>query len=188
MKSVPRPSSSPATPQFSVDTRFHVCVVCSGNICRSPIGEQVLRAAIAQAGLADQVRVSSAGTGDWHVGNAANHRAVRVLRAAGYPEHDHVARMISQADLDDVDLALAADYGHLHQLRALTGDREKVALLRTFDPEADDDEVPDPYYGPDAGFDEVLAMTVAAAPGVVAEIRRRLATTAGSANAERSRR
>ncbi len=167
-------SSAAAPPSRSTDRRFHVCVVCSGNICRSPIGEQVLRAAIADAGLADQIRVSSAGTGDWHVGQGANHRAVRVLRAAGYPEYRHAARMITRTELEDVDLALAADRGHLRDLQVLTGEPEKIVLLRSFDPDADDDEVPDPYFGPDAGFDEVLAMTVAAAPGIVAEIRRRL--------------
>ncbi len=155
------------------DARFHVCVICSGNICRSPIGEQVLRAAIAQAGLADQVRVSSAGTGDWHVGQGANPRAVRVLKEAGLAT-EHRARQITRAGLDEVDLALAADREHVRELRRLTPDHDKVALLRSFDPDADDDEVPDPYYGPDSGFDEVLAMTQAAAPWVIAEIRRRL--------------
>jgi protein-tyrosine phosphatase len=149
-------------------------VVCSGNICRSPIGEQVLRSALADAGLADRVLVSSAGTGDWHVGQGANTRAVRVLTAAGYPEHRHVARMISRTDLAGIDLVLAADRGHLADLRSMTDEPGKVVLLRSFDPDADDDEVPDPYFGPDSGFDEVLAMTVAAAPGIVAEIRRRL--------------
>lgn len=156
------------------DNRFHVCVVCTGNICRSPIGEQVLRAAIIDAGLDDQVRVSSAGIDGWHEGQGANHRTVRVLRTAGYPEHEHVARMITPTDMADVDLALAADRGHLSDLRAMTGDCDKVALLRSFDPAAADDEVPDPYYGPGSGFDEVLAMTVAAVPGIVQEIRRRL--------------
>ena len=155
------------------DARFHVCVVCSGNICRSPIGEQVLRAAIDQAGLTDQVRVSSAGTGDWHVGQGANERTVRVLRAAGLAT-EHRARQITRADLDGIDLVLAADRGHVRELRRLTSDRDKVALLRSFDPDADDDEVPDPYYGPDSGFDEVLAMTQSAAPWVIDEIRRRL--------------
>ena len=155
------------------DGRFHVCVVCSGNICRSPIAEQVLRAEIDNAGLSDQVRVSSAGTGDWHVGQGANERAVRVLRAAGLAT-EHRARQITRADLDGIDLVLAADHGHVRELRRLTSDRDKVALLRSFDPDADDDEVPDPYYGPDSGFDEVLAMTQAAAPWVVDEIRRRL--------------
>ena len=156
------------------DTRFHVCVVCTGNICRSPIGEQVLRVAIADSGLDDRVRVSSAGVDGWHVGQGANHRSVRVLRAAGYPEHEHVVRMITATELADVDLALAADRGHLTELRAMTGDPDKVALLRSFDPQADDDEVPDPYYGPDSGFEDVLAMTVAAVPGILEEIRRRL--------------
>jgi len=155
------------------DARFHVCVVCSGNICRSPIAEQVLRAELDRAGLSDQVRVSSAGTGDWHVGQGANARAVRVLRAAGLAT-EHRARQITRADLEGIDLVLAADRGHVRELRLLTSDREKVSLFRSFDPDADDDEVPDPYYGPDSGFDEVLAMTQAAAPWVVEEIRRRL--------------
>lgn len=155
-------------------TDFHVAVICSGNICRSPIGEQVLRTAFADAGLADRVTVSSAGTGDWHVGQGANDRAVAVLAAAGYPT-DHRARQITSTDLDTVDLVLAADHGHLQELRRLTDDHDKVVLLRSFDPAAGPDaEVPDPYYGPDAGFDEVLAMTEAAAPGVVAAVRERL--------------
>lgn len=148
-------------------------MVCSGNICRSPIGEQVLRAALADAGLADQVRVSSAGIGDWHVGQRADSRASAVLRRAGYPT-DHRARQITARELDSVDLALAADRGHLRDLRRMTRDSDKVVLLRSFDPAADDDEVPDPYYGPDAGFDEVLEMTQAAMPGLIEEIRRRL--------------
>jgi protein-tyrosine phosphatase len=180
-----RVSSAPhrqATPGHAIDRaaarppsdqRFHVCVVCSGNICRSPIGEQVLRAAIAQAGLADQVRVSSAGTGGWHIGQGANSRAVRVLREAGFAT-DHRARQITRAELADIDLVLAADRGHLRELRTMTTEPDKVVLLRSFDPDAEHDEVPDPYFGPDAGFDEVLAMTRAAAPFVVDDIRRRL--------------
>ena len=152
---------------------FHVSVICSGNICRSPIGEKVLQAAFDEAGLADLVEVTSAGTGDWHVGQPANPRAVKVLAAAGYPT-GHRARQIDAAYLDCIDLVLAADHGHLRALRSLTGDHDKVVLLRSFDPDADGDEVPDPYCGPDAGFDEVLAMTRAAAPGVVAAVRERL--------------
>jgi protein-tyrosine phosphatase len=167
-----RVSADNFLPSTDADGRpaLRVCVVCSGNICRSPIGEIVLRAALEQAGLADQVRVSSAGTGDWHVGQSANPRAARVLRAAGYPT-DHVARQITADDLADIDLVLAADRGHLQELRRLTPHPDRVRLLRSFDPNADTDEVPDPYYGPDAGFDDVLAMVEAATPGVVREIR-----------------
>lgn len=148
-------------------------MVCTGNICRSPIGEQVLRAAVADAGLDDRVRVSSAGTGDWHIGQGAHSRTVRVLRGAGYPT-DHRAQQITRRTVADVDLALAADRGHRRDLLAMGADPDRVVLLRSFDPLADDHDVPDPYYGPDSGFDEVLAMTVAAVPGIVEEIRRRL--------------
>lgn len=152
---------------------FRLVVVCSGNICRSPIGEKVLQAAFDDAGLGHQVRVTSAGTGDWHVGQGANERAVAVLAAAGYPT-GHRASQITADELTDIDLVLAADRGHLRELRRLTSDHDKIALLRSFDPQAEDDEVPDPYYGPDSGFAEVLAMTQAAAPGVVAAVRDRL--------------
>jgi protein-tyrosine phosphatase len=165
-------SASPS-PGRRGDDRFHVCIVCSGNICRSPIGEQVLRAALAKAGLADRVRVTSGGTGNWHVGQGADTRTAAVLRSAGYPT-DHRARQITARELDVIDLALAADRGHLRELRRMTTDPDKVLLLRSFDPTADDDEVPDPYYGPASGFDEVLAMTVAAMPGLIDEIRRRV--------------
>ena len=152
---------------------FEVCVVCSGNICRSPIAEQMLRAALHEAGLADRVTVSSAGTGDWHVGQGAHPPARRALARAGYPS-DHVARQIGAADLDRADLVLAADRTHLRFLRRMTADQDKIVLLRSFDPAADTDEVPDPYYGPDSGFDDVVEMTAAALPGIVEEIRRRL--------------
>lgn len=166
-----RPAHRP--PHGRADDRFHVTVVCSGNICRSPIAEQVLRAAIEGAGLADRVRVSSGGTGDWHVGQAANARAVRVLQAHGYPT-DHRARQVTVEELATADLVLAADRGHLRELRRMTDTPDKVRLLRSFDPHADDHEVPDPYYGPDSGFDDVLAMTRAAVPGLLDEIRRNL--------------
>jgi protein-tyrosine phosphatase len=96
-----------------------------------------------------------------------------VLRAAGYPT-GHRARQITTDALADVDLAVAADRGHARDLRRMTDDPGKVVLFRAFDQDADGDEVPDPYYGPDSGFDEVLAMTEAATPGLLDEIRRRL--------------
>jgi protein-tyrosine phosphatase len=152
---------------------LRVVVVCSGNICRSPIGEIVLRDALERDGLGDRVAVTSAGTGDWHVGQPANPRAVRVLRAAGYPT-EHVARQITDNELADADLVLAADRGHLRALRRISDHPDRVVLLRSFDPAADSDEVPDPYYGPDEGFDEVLSMIESATPGVVQEVRRML--------------
>ena len=164
----------PSTVNPPAESTMHVSVVCTGNICRSPIGEHVLRHALTEAGLADRVRVTSAGTGNWHVGGPADAASQRVLAAAGYTS-DHVAHQITAAELTTVDLALACDLDHFRHLRQLTSDPAKVVLLRSFDPDADGDEVPDPYSGPDSEFVDVLRMIEAAAPGIVEEIRRRLA-------------
>ena len=147
---------------------MHVVFVCSGNICRSPIAEKVFAAELERAGLAEGVRVSSAGTGGWHVGDPADERAAAVLRAAGYPS-DHRARQVD-ADTLGADLIVALDDTHRRALsRAGAG---RVRLLRSFDPAAPERaEVPDPYYGEDAGFDEVLAMIRAAVPGMLDWVR-----------------
>jgi protein-tyrosine phosphatase len=146
----------------------HVVFVCSGNICRSPIAEKVFAAELERAGLAEGVRVTSAGTGGWHVGDPADERAAAVLRAAGYPS-DHRARQVD-ADTLGADLIVALDDTHRRALsRAGAG---RVRLLRSFDPAAPEwAEVPDPYYGGDAGFDEVLAMIRAAVPGMLDWVR-----------------
>lgn len=143
--------------------------MCSGNICRSPMGEQVLRRAFAGAGLASRVTISSAGTGGWHVGQGAHEPAQRVLAAAGYPTA-HAARQVTATMVDAATLVLAADRGHHRTLRALAADPDRVRLLRSFDPDADSDEVPDPYGYSDSAYVEVLEMLEAAAPGIVAAI------------------
>lgn len=140
--------------------------MCSGNICRSPMGEHVLRRAFAEAGLDGTVAVSSAGTGGWHVGEGAHEPARRVLAAAGYPT-DHAARKVSKAMLDEADLVLAADHGHYRELRAMATRPQRVQMLRSFDPDADKLEVPDPYGYSDAAYREVLAMLEAATPWIV---------------------
>ena len=155
------------------DDRFHVTFVCSGNICRSPIAEKVFAAEIAEDGLADRVRVTSAGIGSWHVGGPADERAAALLTAHGYPD-EHVARQIDD-ELLDADLLVALDADHLRALRRLARDPERVRLLRSFDPDAPEGAgVPDPYYGGPDGFGEVLTMIRAAMPGLVADVRSRL--------------
>jgi protein-tyrosine phosphatase len=155
---------------------YRITVVCLGNICRSPIGEAVLRARLAEAGLADRVHVDSAGTGDWHLGHPADPRALATLDAHGYP-HDHVARQIGPQWMDGIDLLLAMDeanYADLQRMTAGAAAPPELRMMRSFDPALahlpephPDLAVPDPYYGGPEGFDEVLLMIEQAADGIV---------------------
>lgn len=153
----------------SAEYVLSVCFVCSGNICRSPIAEKVYLTVLDREGLAGRVRVSSAGTGPWHAGEPADARAADVLRRSGYPS-DHVARQVNPNHLD-ADLLLAASAEHVGALTRALGGRdaaERVRLIRSFDPAAPAGaELPDPYYGGDHGFDEVLEMVEAAMPGLL---------------------
>jgi protein-tyrosine phosphatase len=165
------------SPDDESKARLHVCFVCSGNICRSPIAALVFGAVLEQEGLAGEVRVTSAGIGPWHAGEPADRRARRVLSAHGYPT-EHVAAQVDEDHLS-ADLLVALDAGHEAALRDLVahqGDGDgRVRLLRSFDPAAGDDlEVPDPYYGDYAGFGEVLGMVEAAMPGLVEWVRARV--------------
>lgn len=154
-------------------TVLSVCFVCTGNICRSPMAEIVFVNALRREGLADRVRVSSAGTGDWHVGRPADPRASEALRRAGY-ECTHVAAQVGAQHLS-ADLLVALDYSHLAALRRLVADSQRVVLLRSFDHAAGRDlDVPDPYFGGRHGFDDVLSMVRAAVPGLLAWVRERL--------------
>lgn len=151
-----------------------VCFVCTGNICRSPMAALVFKAHLEKEGLADRVRVTSAGTGPWHVGEPADRRARRVLAAHGYPT-DHVAAQVGTDHLS-ADLLVALDSGHEAELRELLdgSDVGELRLLRSFDPDADDVDVADPYYGDYAGFEDVLGQVEAAMPGLVEWVRKRI--------------
>jgi protein-tyrosine phosphatase len=153
---------------------YRVCFVCTGNICRSPMIEQVFRTRAAQAGLAGVVEADSAGTSGWHEGDAADPRTVRVLKAAGYGT-THRARRFRADWFGGRDLVVALDRGHDDDLRRMAptrADADKVRLLRSFDPEAGQDlDVPDPYFGDLAGFEECLRLCEAACAGLFDFIR-----------------
>jgi protein-tyrosine phosphatase len=161
------------TEPVDAQERLNVVFVCSGNICRSPIAEKVFAREVEEAGLAARVRVTSAGTGGWHVGGPADERAAALLVAHGYPD-THTARQVDD-ELLRADLLVALDRGHLRALRRVARDPDRVRLLRSFDPDAPPGaEVPDPYYGGPEGFTEVLAMIRAAVPGLLEHVRSRL--------------
>ncbi|MBN0043261.1 low molecular weight phosphotyrosine protein phosphatase [Streptomyces actuosus] len=152
---------------------YRVCFVCTGNICRSPMAESVFRARVAEAGLGDLIEADSAGTGGWHEGDSADPRTVAVLDGAGYGT-EHTARRFQPSWFSRLDLVIALDSGHLRALRRLAPTEEdtaKVRLMRSYDPAADDLEVPDPYYGGPEGFEECLEMVEAASDGLLAAVR-----------------
>jgi protein-tyrosine phosphatase len=140
------------------------------------MAETVLVAMLRDCGITEQqVVVDSAGTGDWHVGQPADRRAVETLRRHGYDASGHRARQFAPEWFDDRDLVLAADASNAAQLRRLSGPgrRGSLRLLRSYDPAAlaaGDLDVPDPYYGEDDGFDRVLVMIEAACRGLVDSI------------------
>ena len=149
--------------------RYRICFVCLGNICRSPIAEVVMRSMLADRGLTDRVEISSAGTGDWHIGECADKRTLAVLAKHGYDGSQHRARQFTREAFDSCELVIAMDSDNLAALRELVPDADagQVRLLREFDPDATGTDVPDPYYGGDAGFEEVLAMVEAACAGLL---------------------
>jgi protein-tyrosine phosphatase len=168
---------------MTADRPYRVTVVCTGNICRSPMGEFVLRQRFEEAGLGRRVVVDSAGTHSWEVGNPADPRTLAVLERNGHADFGgsaHVARRFEEVWLDEVDLVLAADAGHLKALQGLARtdeQRDKVRLFRSFDPEAQRSgslDMDDPWFGDDSSFDQTYAEVVAAADGVVEHVRREL--------------
>src|SRR3954469_24256632 len=140
------------------DGRLRICFVCSGNICRSPMAEVVFRHLATEAGLAHRVEVDSAGTGNWHLGEAADRRALVALREAGYDGEAHRARLFDLRWFRQRDLVVALDHSHLRTLRswaAHDSERERISLLLRYDPRlsgaaAQELDVADPYYdGPE---------------------------------------
>jgi protein-tyrosine phosphatase len=115
----------------------------------------LLEAKVEEAGLADRVEVSSSGTGGWHVGDPMDERAAATLATAGYDPTRHRARQYADADRTTYDLLLAMDSRNLADVG---GRGDHVWLFGDFDPDDPGADVPDPYYGGPAGFEEVLRM------------------------------
>jgi protein-tyrosine phosphatase len=164
---------------------YRVMTVCTGNICRSPIAEVVLRDRFGAAGLGDRVVVDSGGTSAEELGNPIDPRAVRVLREAGYAVPQREAHQVTSRDLGNRDLVLAMTAQHARRLRTQApseDDAAKVRMYRSFDPAApsldvvseSELDVEDPWYGGHDDFLATLEQVEAAADAIVAHVRAQL--------------
>ena len=156
---------------------YSVLFVCLGNICRSPLAEGVLLHHLKERGLEDRVRVDSAGTGAWHVGERPDPRSLEVAGRHGI-ELPGTARRVSEGDFFEFDRVFAMDRSNLRDLEGMSGGLEaeaRVELFRDHDPDAGHDrDVPDPYYGGDDGFDRVFEMVDRTCRVLVDQIREEL--------------
>ncbi len=151
-----------------------VLFVCLGNICRSPTAEGVFRALVESQGLTGKIEIDSAGTHAYHVGQGPDPRAQEAAARRGIDLSRLRGRRATAADIEEFDYVLAMDednYANLLHIAPMQYE-SRVRLLMAFAPERPEDEVPDPYFGGEGGFDRVLDMIEDAARGLLADIRR----------------
>lgn len=151
-----------------------VLFVCLGNICRSPSAQAVFEARLKERGLQQQFVVDSAGTGGYHEGEPPDRRASAAARKRGYDLSSQRARAVRDSDFNEFDLVLAMDNSNLQNLlaRAPVTAHDKIRLFMSYAPGLAQ-EVPDPYFGGDDGFEQVLDMLEAAADALLDQQVRR---------------
>ena len=151
-----------------------VLFVCLGNICRSPTAEGVFRNVVARAGLEQRIEIDSAGTHAYHVGDPPDLRAQQAARRRGVELSTLRGRKATRVDIERFDYVLAMDEENYQNLLAIcpAGLEAKVRLFLEFAPDRPEREVPDPYFGGDAGFERVLDMIEEASAGLLAHLRK----------------
>ena len=150
-----------------------VLFVCLGNICRSPLAEGIFDHLVTEAGLSSKIRIDSCGTSGHHVGEKADPRSIEIAR-----QHDIElvtrSRQFKAHDLQNFDYVLAMDRSNYRNILSMgaPGGKAKVKLMLTFDPDSTIQDVPDPYYGGDAGFKNVYDMLLISCENLLTHIRK----------------
>lgn len=153
-----------------------VLFVCLGNICRSPLGEGIFAALAKERGLADRFHVDSAGTAGYHSGEPPDSRSTAVAAAHGVHLAGY-ARQVTPRDMERFDVIVAMDRSNRRSLQRLRqrygrgrSGLAEIVMMRDYDPEARDGDVPDPYYGGPDGFERVYRILERACRGLLEEL------------------
>ncbi len=155
----------------SAQRTVSVLFVCTGNICRSPTAEGVFRSLVEREGLSGRVRVDSAGTHGYHVGDAPDERSQGAAKRRGYDLSAQRARQISRDDCEYFDYVLVMDEANRQIVEPQCPRAQKFLSYA----QVDEADVPDPYYGGGGGFERVLDLIEAASEGLLAHVRREVA-------------
>ncbi len=153
-----------------------VLFVCMGNICRSPTAQGVFESVVDEADLGRHIKIDSAGTHAYHVGEGPDRRAMQAAAKRGFELGGQRARRVEEADFTRFDYVLAMDSSNLDELLSMCPQqyRGKVRLFLEFAENPLQQDVPDPYYGGGQGFERVLDLIEAGSRGLLADIRRQL--------------
>lgn len=152
-----------------MEEKIRVLFVCTGNICRSPTAEVVFRDLVRKRGLESRIEVNSSGTQAYHVGEGADPRSTTHAASRGYDLSGHVASRFLRRDIEEFDWILCMDRSHLEFVRDAghEGQRARVELFLKYAQRGPALDMPDPYYGGDRGFEEVIDLCEAASKGLL---------------------
>ncbi|MCG7426382.1 low molecular weight phosphotyrosine protein phosphatase [Helcobacillus sp. ACRRO] len=157
---------------------MHLYFVCWGNICRSPMAERIAQECAREhltASELEELSIESFGVSSEELGNPIDHRARVELRRHGIDADNHRARQITEHDVREADLIIAAEDFHLERLRALGAREDQIALVTDFVPGADaGDPLPDPWYGGAENFTSTMNVLNEAMPRIFAAVKERL--------------
>jgi protein-tyrosine phosphatase len=157
---------------ISLDDPFRICFVCLGNICRSPTAEGVLQHLVKERNIQNYFEIDSAGTSAYHIGELPNSKSRRVALSHGIMLRSR-AQQFEHHHGEYYDLILTMDQENYDNLVYLDKDNrftDKIRLFRSFDPQPDDYEVPDPYYGGLRGFEDVFLITYRTCEALLGEL------------------